>query len=178
MSPVYLFDQTALYTRESDLRLQCPRTGKWIGLVGQGLFSIADIPQGEAIAYFKGEVITKKENDRRIASNPDRAGYQVKLTKKYVLDCYDNRMNRTCMASFSNDYRYCIDVNTGRLAVPNSRLVVVNRKHRYIHGKKLRYAYLLALQDIPAMTEITNYYGPEFEFPEPTYHNFVDLSLE
>lgn len=131
MSPVYLVDQTALYTRPSDLRAQCPLTGYWNGTVGDGLFSLADIPKGEAIALFKGEIIDLSVNLRRISLHPERDGYQVKLTKSKILDCYDTRMDRRCMASFANDYRGCISVETGSRVVPNARLVVVNRRNRF-----------------------------------------------
>ena len=176
--PIYLFDQAALYARESDLRIQNLHTGQWNGRIGQGLFTASDISVGEAISYYKGEIITPEENTRRIAQNPERDGYQIKLSKKFILDCFDEYKKGRCMASFANDYRNCLDITTGVMAQPNAKLIVVNRRNMFNPSKMLRYAYLLATEPIPAFTEVVCYYGLKFELPLPIFDNFIDLTID
>ena len=85
------------------------------------MFSRLQYTQGDVVATFKGEQITHEERLRR--EDVGRGGYCVYLNRDFVLDCYENNKNGTCMASVANSTRQCYDTVTRSMAVANCELV-------------------------------------------------------
>lgn len=64
---------------------------------GNGLFSAIKIYKDEIIAFFKGEVLTQLEVEKREAKGEDK--YFMILLNGAVLDC----MHTECFAKYAND---------------------------------------------------------------------------
>ena len=86
-----VFDSMYLYVQPSNLRARHPGSKIFERDIGRGLFTSKKIPPGVIVAYFCGELIETEINDALITLDPERDGYQIALTEKFVLDCYGNR---------------------------------------------------------------------------------------
>jgi hypothetical protein len=108
--------------------------------IGQGLFSNLNFKKGDAIAVFRGVIISATELD--VETEQGRGGYAILLRNKAVrneageiierlidrrLQCYDHRHDGRCLGSVANSAYNCIDVTTGRNAVNNCRIHVNER---------------------------------------------------
>jgi len=175
-----LFEREYLFVQPSLLRSHRPASFEFDVPIGNGLFTAKCIRKGQIIAYFMGDIIPTLHNEVLVATKPERDGYQVQLTKHYILDCYDYK--EMCLASMANDYRGCFDYGRNGLATPNATLHCANRKD---DGFINRYAYLKASEDIEAWGEVITYYGRNYDIqgimnPEPLFGpvELIDLSFE
>lgn len=64
---------------------------------GKGLFTAIDIYPNEIIALFKGEILTKKETQKRVSEGNDR--YFINMIDGTILDS----MHVNCFAKYAND---------------------------------------------------------------------------
>ena len=152
------FPTEYLYVRTSGLRAFNEATQDYDKLIGRGLFTAARIPKGHIICEFIGDVISTEENNFNVWMNSDREGYQIQLSKEFVLDCFDYK--DICLASMANDYRDVFDTRRNRMAEMNAELVVVNKRVGEIIN---RYAYLYCIEDILPGAEVITWYSDEFE---------------
>ena len=151
------FPTEYLFVRTSGLRSFNEETQAYDRFIGRGLFTAARIPKSYIICEFIGDVISKEENAFNVWANSDRAGYQIGLTKEWILDCFDYK--DICLASMANDYRNVFDTRTNQMARMNAELVVVNKR---VGEAIVRYAYLLAIEDFLPGREVITWYSDEF----------------
>lgn len=59
------------------------------GIHNKGLFAIKDIPNGTKIIQYGGELIDKKESEKRILKNYDKAEENPEKGENYVFDLND-----------------------------------------------------------------------------------------
>jgi len=75
---------TAPHTQKSSKRIQTRKSG----VHGKGIFALVDIPKGEVIIEYKGEIITWKEALRRHPHNPLEPNhtFYFHITDGHVID--------------------------------------------------------------------------------------------
>lgn len=112
----------AVYEKPSNFRV-CRSNAT----IGGGLFSCKMYENNERIATFNGNVTSSDMYE--VEKLADRGGYAIQLSTDNVLNCYQQRIDKECMASVANDARYCIDqAKNNASAINNCRLVIDRSK--------------------------------------------------
>ena len=119
----------ALYHKESNLRKRDQLTREYTERLKttDGLFSRLQYKRDDVIVSFKGTHRTEAEYKALCDKEPWRRAYSLLFSSTGegdVLDCFDAYQKGTCVASYANSPKGCIDIVTGKKAVPNCRLVV------------------------------------------------------
>lgn len=151
--------ERVLYVQSSTLRGQCRRSGLYMLLIGDGLFSNRDFNIGDHIADYNGEIITDEERNRRDAAG--RGGYMIKISNNMHKDCYATSIRGDCKASKANSATNAFNSFTNQMATANARMVWSTAT---IGATRVR---LQASKKIPKHTEIITTYGPGFRYPHP-----------
>lgn len=154
------YDRTrhALYVRNSNLLLKNipddldPR-------VGEGLFSHLAYEKGDVVAQFVGEIMSRADYDAQ-ALRDGTGGYCIALPRGRVLQSYEARWNKDCLASCANCASNCVNVLYNDNAVNNCKITVNSKDEVKLVSDK---AY------IPAHTELLWDYGGDFVYPRPLH---------
>jgi hypothetical protein len=77
---------------------------------------------GIKLAEFKGEIISKKEYERR--EKRGRGGYAIATASGGFLDCYANAKAGMCKASMANSSFKCFDISNNKNAINNCQIKV------------------------------------------------------
>jgi uncharacterized protein len=72
-----------------------------ISIAGNGLYTAIDIFKDEVIAYFKGEILTQLQVQRRADKNKDQ--YFIAMLDGKIMDS----KNINCFAKYANDANAC-----------------------------------------------------------------------
>jgi uncharacterized protein len=111
---------------------------------GKGLFTLENIPKGELIIEYKGEIITDKEATRRAAED-DCYGYMFFINKNHCIDAFFTLEHK---ARYANDA-----AGLGRIDG------LKNNSVYEIVGKK---CFIKSTRNIKAGEEIFVSYGKEY----------------
>lgn len=89
-----------LYTQPSWLLRRDDRTNLYVDEHCEGLFSRLSYTKDNIIAVFRGKLITNSSNFA-VRQDGDKRKYLHKFHSTLYLDCYDNYVNKSCLASFA-----------------------------------------------------------------------------
>jgi hypothetical protein len=127
--------------------------------VGQGLFARSIFNAGDAIVYYRGDLISVEAY--QIRDRDGRGGYCVQITNDLVLDCYNNMLRGDCIASKANSNTNAFVANNNGTefvnAPPSNAVIVVDRRAKT--------AYLRATKRIHPHEEILVPYGKTYVYP-------------
>lgn len=140
-------------------RARDPVTGLFTVPLQLGLFARRLIHPRDHIATFFGEAIAPAEAARRTAAG--RGGYQLRISRAIVLDCYQSSRDLRCFASFANSARGLWDTSTDLPAVNNAKLCISRDSESDIG----RTACLRATRNIFPNQEILFPYQSGYRFP-------------
>ena len=111
---------------------------------GKGLFTNVEIPKGEKIVQYKGEIITWKECEKRFGE--DEGGYAFYVTSKHCIDAYFTPQH---LARYANDAR----------GLSRIKGITNNSVYETMKDKKV---FIVSTKKIPAGAEIFVSYGDEY----------------
>jgi hypothetical protein len=136
--------------RSSGRRIQVRRSG----VHGKGVFALKDIPAGDTIIEYVGEIISWKEADKRSSSDPDDPNhtffFSIKDGKKVIDAAVGGNaarwINHSCAPNCESDE----DEDTHRVFIKALRDIKAGEELNYDYGlvldepytKKLKAAYL------------------------------------
>ena len=108
---------------ESMCRARDPVTG-WFSVPLQlGLFASALFKKKDFIAPFRGDLISLEEAEHRTAAG--QGGYQIRVSRTLVLDCFRTSRDLLCMASFANSSHNLWNLATDAKAQNNAKLFIL-----------------------------------------------------
>ena len=103
-------------------RARDPVTG-WFSVPLQlGLFASALFKKKDFIAPFRGDLISLEEAEHRTAAG--QGGYQIRVSRTLVLDCFRTSRDLLCMASFANSSHNLWNLATDAKAQNNAKLCI------------------------------------------------------
>jgi hypothetical protein len=111
---------------------------------GKGLFTKVEIPKGEKIVEYKGEIVTWKVCESRFQG--DSGGYAFYVNAKHCIDAFDTPQH---MARYANDAR----------GLSRIKGVGNNSVYETMKDKKV---FIVSTKKIPAFSEIFVSYGDEY----------------
>lgn len=111
---------------------------------GKGLYTKVDIPKGEKIVEYKGEIITWKQCEARFGE--DHGGYAFYVNSKHCIDAIYTPQH---LARYANDAR----------GISRIKGLTNNSVYEIMKDKKV---FIMSTKNIPAGAEIFVSYGDEY----------------
>ena len=110
------------YINTSQCRARDPTTGHYSVPLQLGLFATYTFRKNDFIAPFQGQLISVEEADLRTSRG--HGGYQIRVSRTVVLDCFESARSLVCKASYANSARNLWDLSSDRKAANNAKLCI------------------------------------------------------
>ena len=133
-----------------------PDTRQYDINIGIGLASSRNIPLGNKIVYFVGEILEVGSPEHALRVAKGETSYMIEIGALFVMDCFKRR--HVCLASMCNSWK--------RIAKPDhrGRPILAQQNCKIVVDIPNRIVSLVAIRNIIRFEELFSEYGPGYGF--------------